>query len=97
MRMRIPWLGSLLVIVFLAPTTVLSESNSKGRNHYLDAGVALFAGAGVKPGRILGATNETGDKIKEANCPPVYSSLMYDARSHRSRVREIVYKLSSKQ
>lgn len=36
---------------------------NSGRDHYRYAGVGLFAGAGVKGGRILGATDETGAKV----------------------------------
>ena len=38
-------------------------STNYGRDHYRDAGIALFAGAGVKGGRILGGTDETGARI----------------------------------
>ncbi len=36
-----------------------------GRDHYRYAGVGLFAGAGVKGGRVYGATDENGAKIVE--------------------------------
>lgn len=38
----------------------------KGRHHYNLAYHALFAGAGVKGGRILGKTDETGSKVIES-------------------------------
>ena len=34
-----------------------------GRHHYNEAYLALFAGGGVKGGRILGNTNATGEKV----------------------------------
>ena len=34
-----------------------------GRDHYKHAGVAVFAGAGVQGGRIIGATNENAGKV----------------------------------
>jgi uncharacterized protein (DUF1501 family) len=36
---------------------------NNGRDHYRYAGVGLFAGAGVKGGRILGDTDENGAKV----------------------------------
>jgi len=36
---------------------------NNGRDHYRYAGVGLFAGAGVKGGRILGDTDEKGAKV----------------------------------
>jgi hypothetical protein len=38
-------------------------STQKGRDHYRMASSAIFAGAGVKGGKILGTTDETGAKI----------------------------------
>ena len=38
-------------------------STQKGRDHYRHASSALFAGGGVKGGKVLGVTNETGTKI----------------------------------
>ncbi len=40
---------------------VLNELN--GRDHHLDAGIAVFAGAGVKGDQVLGATDNVGGKI----------------------------------
>jgi hypothetical protein len=34
-----------------------------GRDHHIDAGIAVFAGAGVKGDRVLGATDELGGRI----------------------------------
>lgn len=56
---------TLVVVIGEFGRTGGSLDDMKGRNHYLDAGAAVFAGAGVQPGRILGATNETGDKITD--------------------------------
>jgi len=36
---------------------------NKGRDHNIDAGIAVFAGAGVQGGRVLGATDDIGAKI----------------------------------
>jgi hypothetical protein len=61
-----------------------------GREHYADTMFALFAGAGVKGGRVLGATDELGAKITDygwsANrpvytedvCATIYSALGID-------------------
>ncbi len=38
---------------------------NKGRDHHRYAATALFAGAGVKGGQILGATDQIGDKVTE--------------------------------
>lgn len=38
-------------------------SDIKGRDHWPNVRAGLFAGAGVKGGRLLGATNEQGGKI----------------------------------
>ena len=37
----------------------------KGRDHHRYAGVALFAGAGVAGGKIIGATDDLGSKVTE--------------------------------
>jgi uncharacterized protein (DUF1501 family) len=34
-----------------------------GRHHYNEAYLSLFAGGGVKPGRIIGNTDATGEKV----------------------------------
>ena len=57
-----------------------------GRDHWGHAGVLLFAGAGVQPGRIIGATDKTGSfvtdrPVKPADvCYTVYESLGIDPR-----------------
>jgi uncharacterized protein (DUF1501 family) len=38
---------------------------NKGRDHNRYASIGLFAGAGVKGGRILGATDPNGEKVVE--------------------------------
>ena len=64
-----------------------------GRHHYNEAYLTLFAGGGVKGGRILGNTNATGEKVIETGwkyakiqprtenvCASVYSALGIDWR-----------------
>ena len=57
-----------------------------GRDHWGHAGVLLFAGAGVQPGRIIGATDKTGSHVtdrpvKPADvCATVYEALGIDPR-----------------
>ena len=57
-----------------------------GRDHWGHAGVLLFAGAGVQPGRIIGATDKTGSyvtdrPVKPADvCYTVYEALGIDPR-----------------
>ncbi|MFT7639574.1 MAG: hypothetical protein ACI9G1_001310 [Pirellulaceae bacterium] len=41
-----------------------------GRDHWAPAGSMLFAGAGVKPGRVVGATDKNGSKATEAPVAP---------------------------
>ena len=38
-------------------------TNIAGRDHYQYAFTGLFAGGGVKPGQVLGATNESGSEV----------------------------------
>ena len=38
---------------------------NKGRDHYRFASIGLFAGAGVRGGRILGATDQTASKVTD--------------------------------
>lgn len=45
--------------------TVGDVTVNKGRDHNRFAGVALFAGAGVKGAQIIGATDETGGKVAD--------------------------------
>ena len=40
-------------------------TNIAGRDHYQYAFTGLFAGGGVHPGQVLGATNETGAEISD--------------------------------
>jgi hypothetical protein len=52
----------------------------KGRHHYNKAYVALFAGGGVKGGRILGKTDASGEKILDsgwAHKTPVKTENLY--------------------
>jgi hypothetical protein len=66
-----------------------------GREHYADTMFALFAGAGVKGGRVMGATDEQGAKITDYGwsgrrpvypedvCATIYSALGID---HSKRI-----------
>lgn len=45
--------------------TVGDLTVNKGRDHNRFAGVALFAGAGVKGAQIIGATDETGGRVAD--------------------------------
>lgn len=38
-------------------------TNIKGRDHYQYAFTGMFAGGGVRPGQVLGATNDSGSEI----------------------------------
>lgn len=55
-----------------------------GRDHWGHAGVMLFAGAGVQPGRIIGATDKTGSYVTDRPvkpsdvCSTVYEALGID-------------------
>ncbi len=40
-------------------------TNISGRDHYQYAFTGLFAGGGVRPGQVLGATNESGSEITD--------------------------------
>ena len=40
-------------------------TNIEGRDHYQYAFTGLFAGGGVRPGQVLGATNESGAEITD--------------------------------
>ena len=51
-----------------------------GRDHWGHAGVLLFAGAGVQPGRIIGATDKTGSYVTDRPVKPAdVCSTVYDA------------------
>ena len=43
--------------------TVRDLTVNKGRDHHRFASTTIFAGGGVKGGRIIGATDETGGKV----------------------------------
>ncbi len=45
-------------------------TNIAGRDHYQYAFTAMFAGGGVKPGRVIGATDETGANITDHGWSP---------------------------
>jgi hypothetical protein len=57
-----------------------------GRDHWGHAGVMLFAGAGVRGGKIIGATDKTGSQVTdrpvrpEDVCCTVYDALGIDPR-----------------
>ena len=57
-----------------------------GRDHWGQAGSMIFAGAGVQPGKIIGATDKTGAYVTERPVHPadvaytVYDSLGIDPR-----------------
>jgi hypothetical protein len=57
-----------------------------GRDHWGHAGVMLFAGAGVQPGRIIGATDKTGSYVTDRPVKPadvcftIYEALGIDPR-----------------
>ncbi len=55
---------TLIVMVGEFGRTVGAVSASGGRDHYVQH-FAAFAGAGVKGGKIIGATNETGSQVTE--------------------------------
>jgi uncharacterized protein (DUF1501 family) len=40
---------------------------NKGRDHYRYASTTVFSGGGVKTGRVLGATDDTGAKVVSAD------------------------------
>lgn len=59
-----------------------------GRDHWGPAGSLLFAGAGVQPGRVIGATDRDGAFVTENPCAPadvaytIFRSLGIDPRKH---------------
>jgi uncharacterized protein (DUF1501 family) len=59
-----------------------------GRDHWAPAASLLFAGAGVKPGRVLGATDKDGAQVTDSPIRPadvaytVFQSLGIDPRKH---------------
>ena len=56
---------TLIVCVGEFGRTVGELTNIAGRDHYQYAFTGLFAGGGVRPGQVLGATNETGAEISD--------------------------------
>jgi hypothetical protein len=51
-----------------------------GRDHWQNAGCMLFAGAGVRGGQVLGATDERGEYVTERPVrPPEVAATIYDA------------------
>ncbi len=51
-----------------------------GRDHWANAGSMIFAGAGVRPGMVLGATDEKGEYVTERPVrPPEVAATIYDA------------------
>ncbi len=62
-----------------------------GRDHWAPAASLLFAGAGVKPGRVIGATDKDGGQAVDSPIRPadvactVYRSLGIDRKSSCTR------------
>jgi uncharacterized protein (DUF1501 family) len=51
-----------------------------GRDHWANAGSMIFAGAGVRGGQVVGATDEKGEYVTErAVRPPEVAATIYDA------------------
>jgi hypothetical protein len=51
-----------------------------GRDHWGNAGVMLFAGAGVRPGQVIGTTDERGEYVLERPIrPPEVAATIYHA------------------
>ena len=51
-----------------------------GRDHWGNAGVMLFAGAGVRGGQVIGQTDERGEYVTERPIrPPEVAATIYDA------------------
>ena len=51
-----------------------------GRDHWGNAGVMLFAGAGVRGGQVIGATDERGEYVTERPIrPPEVAATIYSA------------------
>ena len=45
-------------------------NKNAGRDHWAPAASLLFAGAGVKPGRVIGATDKDGAQVIDAPIRP---------------------------
>lgn len=54
---------TLIVVAGEFGRTVGNLNEQAGRDHYPDAFSALFAGGGVKGGRVIGATDQTGGRV----------------------------------
>jgi len=51
-----------------------------GRDHWAHAGSMIFAGAGVKPGQVIGSTDEKGEYVVDRGVrPPEVAATIYDA------------------
>jgi hypothetical protein len=77
-------LADTLVVCFGEFGRTPKINKDAGRDHWGHAGVMLFAGAGVAPGQILGATDRTGTYVTERPVRPadvcwtVYEALGID-------------------
>ncbi len=59
-------------------TSKINKDN--GRDHWGNAGVMLFAGAGVRPGQVIGVTDERGEYVTERPIrPPEIAATIYSA------------------
>ncbi len=59
-------------------TSKINKDN--GRDHWGNAGVMLFAGAGVRGGQVIGATDERGEYVTERPIrPPEVAATIYSA------------------
>ncbi len=54
---------TLIVVIGEFGRTPGALNDNKGRDHHSEAGIAVLAGAGVKGGRVIGATDETAAKV----------------------------------
>ena len=51
-----------------------------GRDHWGNAGVMLFAGAGIRGGQVIGTTDERGEYVTERPIrPPEVAATIYSA------------------
>lgn len=77
-------LSDTLVVCFGEFGRTPQVNKDVGRDHWGHAGVMLFAGAGVRPGQIIGATDKTGAHVTDRPVHPadvcwtVYDSLGID-------------------
>ena len=59
-------------------TSKINKDN--GRDHWGNAGVMLFAGAGVRPGQVIGVTDERGEYVTDRPIrPPEIAATIYSA------------------